>query len=114
MSGELFKMMTGVDMIHVPYRGGGPALTDLLGGQVQMMFPGTTASIEYIKAGKLRALAVTTATRSEVLPDIPTVGEFVPGYESSLAYGIGAPKNTPPRSSKGLTKKSMRASPIPG
>ena len=113
MSGELFKMMTGVDMVHVPYRGGGPALTDLLGGQVQLMFPGTTASIAYIRAGKLRALAVTTAARSEVLPDIPTVGEFVPGYESSLVDGVGAPRNTPPRSSTGLTRKSMRPSPIP-
>src|SRR6266446_1935200 len=87
MAGELFKMMTGVNMVHVPYRGGGPALTDLLGGQVQLMFPGTTASIEYIRAGTLRALAVTTATRSEVLPDVPTVGDFVPGYESSLMDG---------------------------
>jgi tripartite-type tricarboxylate transporter receptor subunit TctC len=95
MSGELFKMMAGVDIVHVPYRGGGPALTDLLGGQVQLMFPGTTASIEYIKAGTLRPLAVTTATRAEVLPDLPTVGDFVPGYESSLVDGIGAPKNTP-------------------
>ena len=89
-------MMTGVDMVHVPYRGGGPALTDLLGGQVQLMFPGTTASIEYIRAGKLRPLAVTTAMRSEVLPDIPTVGDFVPGYEASLMDGVGAPKDTPP------------------
>jgi tripartite-type tricarboxylate transporter receptor subunit TctC len=96
MSGELFKMMTGVDMVHVPYRGGGPALTDLLGGQVQLMFPGTTASIAYIRAGKLHPLAVTTAMRSEVLPDIPTVGDFVPGYESSLLDGVGVPKNTPP------------------
>jgi tripartite-type tricarboxylate transporter receptor subunit TctC len=96
MSGELFKMMAGVDIVHVPYRGGGPALTDLLGGQVQLMFPGTTASIEYIKAGTLRPLAVTTATRAEVLPELPTVGDFVPGYESSLVDGIGAPKNTPP------------------
>jgi tripartite-type tricarboxylate transporter receptor subunit TctC len=95
MSGELFKMMTGVDMVHVPYRGGGPALTDLISGQVQLMFPGTTASIAYIRAGKLRPLAVTTAKRSEVLPDIPTVGEFVPGYESSLMDGLGAPRNTP-------------------
>ena len=95
MSGELFKMMTGVDMVHVPYRGGGPALTDLLGGQVQLMFPGTTASIAYIRAGKLHPLAVTTAMRSEVLPDIPTVGEFVPGYESGVMDGIGVPKNTP-------------------
>ena len=83
VAGELFKMMTGVDMVHVPYRGGAPALTDLLGGQVQVMFGAMPASIEYIRAGKLRALAVTTATRSEALPDIPTVGEFVPGYEAS-------------------------------
>ena len=95
MSGELFKMMTGVDMVHVPYRGGGPALTDLVGGQVQLMFPGTTASIAYIRAGTLRPLAVTTARRSEVLPDIPTVGDFVPGYESSLMDGLGVPRNTP-------------------
>ena len=95
VAGELFKMMTGVNMVHVPYRGGAPALTDLLGGQVQVMFDTMPSSIEYIRAGKLRALAVTTATRSEVLPDIPTVGEFVPGYEASAWYGVGAPKNTP-------------------
>ncbi len=95
MSGELFKMMAGVDIVHVPYRGGGPALTDLLSGQVQLMFPGTTASIAYIRAGTLRPLAVTTATRSDVLRDIPTVGDFVPGYEASLLDGVGAPKNTP-------------------
>jgi tripartite-type tricarboxylate transporter receptor subunit TctC len=95
MSGELFKMMAGVDIVHVPYRGGGPALTDLVGGQVQLMFPGTTASIAYIRAGTLRPLAVTTAMRSEVLPELPTVSEFVPGYESSLLDGIGVPKNTP-------------------
>jgi tripartite-type tricarboxylate transporter receptor subunit TctC len=95
VSGELFKMMTGVNMVHVPYRGGGPALIDLLAGQVQVMFDVTTSSIEYIKAGKLRALAVTTATRSEALPVIPTVGDFVPGYEASNIRGIGAPKNTP-------------------
>ena len=88
-------MMAGVNMVHVPYRGGGPALTDLLGGQVQVMFAATVASIEYIRAGRLRALAVTTATRSDALPDIPTVGEFVPGYEASAWYGVGAPKNTP-------------------
>ena len=88
-------MMAGVDMVHVPYRGGGPALADLLGGQAQVMFPTTVSSIEYIKAGRLRALAVTAATRSDVLPDIPTVGEFVPGYEASNWYGIGAPRNTP-------------------
>ena len=85
-------MMTGVDMVHVPYRGEGPALTDLLAGQVQVMFAIPAASIEYIRAGKLRALAVTTATRSEGLPDIPTVGEFVPGYEASLLFGVGAPQ----------------------
>ena len=82
-------------MPEKPYRGGGPALTELLGGQVQAMFPGTIASIEYIRTGKLRALAVTTATRSEALPDLPTVGDFVPGYEASLMDGVGAPKNTP-------------------
>jgi tripartite-type tricarboxylate transporter receptor subunit TctC len=95
MAGELFKAMTGVDMVHVPYRGGGPVITDLLGGQVQLTFPTTTAAIAYIRAGTLRALAVTTATRSEVLPDIPTIGEFVPGYESGVMDGIGVPKNTP-------------------
>ena len=95
VAGELFKMMTGVDMVHVPYRGAAPALTDLIGGQVQVMFDSMPASIEYIRAGKLRALAVTTATRSEALPDIPTVADFVPGYEASGWYGVGAPKNTP-------------------
>jgi tripartite-type tricarboxylate transporter receptor subunit TctC len=94
VAGELFKMMTGADMVHVPYRGGGPALTDLLGGQVQVYFPTTVSSIGYIKADRLRALAVTTATRSDALPDIPTVGEFVPGYEASFWYGVGVPKNT--------------------
>ncbi len=93
--GELFKMMTGVNMVHVPYRGVAPALTDLLGGQVQVLFTNPAQSIEYIRAGKLRALAMTTATRSEALPDIPTVGEFVPGYEASSIFGFGAPKNTP-------------------
>jgi tripartite-type tricarboxylate transporter receptor subunit TctC len=93
--GELFKMMTGVDMLHVPYRGGGPALTDLLAGQVPVMFDTLATSIEHIKAGKLRALAVTSATRSEVLPDIPTVGDFVPGYEGTGWQGVGAPRNTP-------------------
>jgi tripartite-type tricarboxylate transporter receptor subunit TctC len=91
----LFKSIAGVDMLHVPYRGGGPALTDLLGGQVQVMFPTAPSAVEYIKAGKLRPLAMTTATRWEVLPDVPTIGEFVPGYESSIWYGIGAPRNTP-------------------
>jgi tripartite-type tricarboxylate transporter receptor subunit TctC len=95
VSGELFKMMTGVNMAHVPYRGGAPALTDLLAGQVQVYFSPMPAAIEYIKAGKLRALAVTTAVRSEALPEIPTLGEFVPGYEASIWLGIGAPKATP-------------------
>jgi tripartite-type tricarboxylate transporter receptor subunit TctC len=95
VAGELFKMMAGVDMVHVPYRGAGPALTDLLGGQVQVMFATMPSSIEYIRAGKLRALAVTTATRSAALPDIPTVDDFVPGYEASTWYGVGVAKNTP-------------------
>src|SRR5262249_7447715 len=93
--GELFKMMTGVTTLHVPYRGQRPALADLLAGQVQIMFVTTAASIEYIRAGRLRALAVTTATRSKVLPDIPTVNEFVPGYEASGWFGFGSPKSTP-------------------
>jgi tripartite-type tricarboxylate transporter receptor subunit TctC len=105
MAGELFKMMVDVNLVHVPYRGGGPALTDLLGGQVHVMFPGTTASVEYIRAGRLRPLAVTTATRSEALPDIPTVGDFVPGYESSVMDGVGAPKNTPPEIIDKLNKE---------
>jgi tripartite-type tricarboxylate transporter receptor subunit TctC len=95
VAGELFKMMAGVDMTHVPYRSAGPALADLIGGQVQVMFDGVPASIEHIRAGRLRALAVTTATRLEVLPDIPMVADFVPGYEASGVHGIGAPKNTP-------------------
>jgi tripartite-type tricarboxylate transporter receptor subunit TctC len=95
VSGELFKMMAGVNMVHVLYRGGGPVMTDLLGGQVQVMFAPTPTSIEHIRSGKLRALAVTTATRSDALPDIPTVAEFVPGYEASNWYGVGIPKNTP-------------------
>jgi tripartite-type tricarboxylate transporter receptor subunit TctC len=95
LAGELFKMMAGVDMVPVHYRGSGPAFTDLIGGQVQVYFPGTVSSIEYIKTGRLRALALTAATRSEALPDLPTVGEFVPGYEASPWFGIGAPKNTP-------------------
>jgi tripartite-type tricarboxylate transporter receptor subunit TctC len=96
VSGELFKEMTGVNLVVVAYRGGGPALIDLLGGQMQVMFEPTVAALEFIRSGKLRALAVTTTTRSEVLPDIPTVSEFVPGYEASQWYGIGAPKDTPP------------------
>src|SRR5262245_43541932 len=95
LCGELFMMMTGTSMVHVPYRGAGPALTDLLGGQMQVYSPGTVSSIEYIKTGRVRALAVTTVTRSDALPAIPTVDEFVPGYEASFWYGVGVPKNTP-------------------
>jgi tripartite-type tricarboxylate transporter receptor subunit TctC len=96
VTGELFKMMTGVNLTHVPYRGAGPAITDLLGGQIQVTFTDMAASIEYIRAGRLRALAVTTAMRSEALPDIPTVGDFVSGFEASQWVGLCAPKNTPP------------------
>jgi tripartite-type tricarboxylate transporter receptor subunit TctC len=95
LAGELFKMMAGVDFAHVPYRGNAPALTDLLGGQVQLLFASLPSSIEYIKTGKLRGLAVTSAMRSEASPDLPTVAEFVPGYEVSSWYGIGSPKTTP-------------------
>ena len=95
VAGELFKMMTGVDMVHVPYKGAGPALVDLLGGQVQVTFDTTPGSIQYIRADKLRALAVTTASRSEALPELPTVGDFLPGYEASQWYGLGAPRTTP-------------------
>jgi tripartite-type tricarboxylate transporter receptor subunit TctC len=95
VSGELFKMMTGVNMIHVPYRGSAPALTDMIGGQVQVMFDNIPTSIEHIRGGRLRVLAVTGTTRSNLLPDTPTVADFVPGYEASAWYGLGAPKNTP-------------------
>jgi tripartite-type tricarboxylate transporter receptor subunit TctC len=95
VAGELFNMMTGITMVHVPYRGSAPALTDLVGGQVQVMFDNMPSSIELIRAGKLRPIAVTQATRSEALPDIPSVGEFLPGYEASSWFGTGAPKNTP-------------------
>jgi tripartite-type tricarboxylate transporter receptor subunit TctC len=95
VAGELFNMMTGIKMLHVPYRGAAPALTDLLGGQVQVMFDSLVSSIEYIRAGKLHALAVTTATRWEGLPDIPTMGDFVPGFEASGWYGVVGPKSTP-------------------
>ena len=95
VSGELFKIMTGVNMVHVPYRGAAPALNDLIGGQVQVVFENMLAAIEYIKSGTLRALAVTTASRSDALPDIPTMGDFVPGYDASTWFGVGAPRNTP-------------------
>src|SRR6202023_1850602 len=95
LAGELFKMMTGVEMLHVPYRGSPQAIADLLGGQMQVMFDVMPQSIEHIKAGELRALAVTSAIRSEALPGIPTVGDFVPGYEASSWHGVGVPKDTP-------------------
>jgi len=95
MAGELFKMMAGVDLVHVPYRGQGPALSDLLGGQVQVLFAATPGTTDYIATGKLRALAVTTAARADVLPQLPTIADFVPGYEASQWYGLSAPKNTP-------------------
>jgi tripartite-type tricarboxylate transporter receptor subunit TctC len=96
LAGELFKAMTGVNMVHVPYRGGAPALTDLISGQVQVMFADVPSSLAHIQSGVLRALAVTTATRSGALPQVPTVGDTLPGYEASSWYGIGVPKATPP------------------
>ncbi len=105
LAGELFKMMAGISMVHVPYRGGAPALTDLLGGQVQVYFSVLPDSMEYIRAGKLRALAVTAATRWEALPDLPTVGDFVPGYEASAWQGVGAPRNTPAEIIEKLNKE---------
>ena len=95
LCGELFKLATGIDLVHVPYKGGAPALTDVLGGHVQLIFSGVSVSLGYIKSGKLRALGVTTSARLELLPDIPTVGESVPGYEANGWEGLGAPKNTP-------------------
>ena len=109
VSGEMFKMITGVNMVHVPYRGAAPAVTDPLAGQVQVMFDPIVTSIEHIKAGKLRALAVTSATRSELLPDIPVVGEFVPGYEATGWQGIGAPRNTPADIVEKLNKETNAA-----
>jgi tripartite-type tricarboxylate transporter receptor subunit TctC len=94
MAGELFNAMAGVKMVHVPYRGQGPALTDLLSGQVQVLFATTPGTTDFVRTGRLRALAVTTASRAEVLPELPTVGDFVPGYESSQWYGMGAPRST--------------------
>ena len=107
--GELFKMMAGVNLVHVPYRGGAPALVDLLSGQVQVMFDTLPSSIEHIRSGKLRPLAVTTAARLELLPDVPTVGDFVPGYEGSGWQGIGVPKNTPPEIVDRLSKETNAA-----
>jgi tripartite-type tricarboxylate transporter receptor subunit TctC len=104
LSGEMFEMMTGVDLLHVPYRGAAPALTDLISGQVQVMFDNMPSSIEHIRAGKLRALGVTTAKRSPALPDVPTVADTVPGYEASAWFGMGAPKGTPPEAVNKLNK----------
>jgi len=104
MSGELFKMLTGINMVHVPYRGGAPALTDLLSGQVQVMFDNIPTCAEHVKSGKLRGLAVTSTTRSDVLPDLPVVADFLPGYEASAWYGIAAPKGTPPEIIERLNK----------
>jgi tripartite-type tricarboxylate transporter receptor subunit TctC len=107
VAGELFKMMAGVNLVHVPYRGVGAAFPDLLAGQVQVMFDSMASSIGYIRAGRLRALAATTTTRSEALPDVPTVAEFVPGYEASGFYGIGAPKSTPGEIVERLNKETI-------
>jgi tripartite-type tricarboxylate transporter receptor subunit TctC len=104
LAGELFKMMAGVNLVHVPYRGNAPALTDLIAGQIEVLFPSLGSSIEYVKTGKLRALAVTGATRSDALPDLPTVAETLPGYEAASLYGIGAPRNTPPEVVEVLNK----------
>jgi len=105
LAGELFKMMTGINMVHVPYRGNAPALIDLLAGQVQMMLADMPSSIEHIKAGKLRALAVTTSARSEILPGVPTVNEFLPGFEAGNWFGLAAPRNTPPEIVDKLNKE---------
>jgi tripartite-type tricarboxylate transporter receptor subunit TctC len=113
VAGELFRMMTGTNMVHVPYRGSAPAITDLIGGQIQIMFDATISSIEHIRAGKLRALAVTTATRADALPDLPTVADFVFGYEVSAWIGLGAPKNTPTEIVDRLNKEINAALAIP-
>jgi tripartite-type tricarboxylate transporter receptor subunit TctC len=113
MASELFKMMTGISMVHVPYRGSGPMLTGLLGGQVQLAFDTIFSSIEHIRSGRLRALGISTAVRSEVLPDIPTVAEFLPGYEASTWFGIGPLRTHPPRLLTSSTGRSMRGLLIP-
>lgn len=114
MAGELFKMMTGIKLVHIPYRGQGPALTDLLGGQVHVLFATAPGTTEYISTGKLRALAVTTASRAQVLPEVPTVGDFVPGYETSQWYGVCAPRNTPAEIVDKLNKEINAAIADPG
>jgi tripartite-type tricarboxylate transporter receptor subunit TctC len=105
LCGELFKIMTGVNMVHVPYRGNAPAVTDLIAGQVQVMFADTPSSIAHVRAGTLRALAVTTAERSEILPEVPTVRQFLPGFEASNWFGVAAPKDTPPEIIDRLNKE---------
>ena len=112
VAGELFKMLAGIEIIHVPYRGGGAVMSDLLGGQVQVLFGSTSLTVEQIRAGKLRALAVTSAIRWEGLPDIPTVGDFVPGYEASSIFGLGAPQKTPVEIIDKLNKRSTLVSTI--
>jgi len=114
MAGELFKMMAGVNLVHVPYRGQGQALTDLLGGDVQVLFATTPGTTDYIRTGKLRALAVTTAVRADVLPELPTVADFVPGYEASQWYGLAAPKNTPAQIVDRLNREINAAIADPG
>jgi tripartite-type tricarboxylate transporter receptor subunit TctC len=110
MAGELFKMMASINLVHVPYRGQGPALSDLLGGQVQVLFAATPGTVDYIATGRLRALAVTSASRAQVLPDLPPVGNFVPGYEASQWYGVSAPKNTPAEIVAKLNRRYRRSS----
>jgi tripartite-type tricarboxylate transporter receptor subunit TctC len=112
VAGELFKVMAGVNLVHVPYRGLAQGMTDLLGGQVQAIFSTMPPAIENVRAGRLRTLAVTSAKRYEALPDLPTIGEFVPGYEASITFGLGAPRIRPLKSSTSSTRRSMPASPI--
>jgi len=114
LSGEMLKLMTGIDLLHVPYRGAAPALTDLIAGHVQILFTGLTGSIEYSKTGKIRALAVTTSTRADALPDVPAVGEFVPGYEAVSLFGVGAPRNTPANITNTLNREINAALARPG
>jgi tripartite-type tricarboxylate transporter receptor subunit TctC len=114
MAGELFKMLAGVNLVHVPYRGQGPAMTDLLGGQVQVIFATTPGTTAYIRTGRLRALAVTTAKRSEALPEVPPIADFVPGYEMSQWYGIAAPRGTPPEIIEKLNREINAAFADPG